>query len=302
LIILSIKGFTGPGDYFVTATLPQGEPSENRRRRSLTRYSLVIAGLMIGLLFSLDGVVLLFLGQARTQSSALAISTLPRALGSERLAVDASHLTALTAELPAASSIAERQTVMQRIDGLRGALTADMDMLRQAGLTAEDDAALIKTEEALIDGAAAMNGVAQSGIDLHDELSRQRDRARAGCESNSASRDCQEILWALAGSGADVPSRDDQPALKAVAVLRRDLAINEQRRINLLRRQSELASRFLALASAQSELAADEIRVQQDSIVWWVTRIEWVLGVALMATFAASAGLWMARPKRAPED
>ncbi len=301
MIILSIKGFTGPGDYFVTATLPQGEPSENRRRRSLARYSLAIAGLVIGLLFALDGVVLLFLTQARTQSSSLAISTLPRALGSERLAVDASHLTALTAELPAASSIAERQTVMQRVDGLRAALTADMDILRQAGLSNEDDAALIKTEEALIDGAAAMNGVAQSGIDLHEELSRQRDRARMGCESKSGTRECQEILWALAGSGSDVQPRDDQPALRAVAVLQRDLAINEQRRINLLRRQSELASRFLALASAQSELAADEIRAQQDSIVWWVTRIEWVLAIALAVTFAASAGLWIAQPKRESE-
>lgn len=280
----------------MTTTLAQGDTTENRR--SLARYSLAIAGIVVGLLFMLDGVVLLFLSQARTQSNSLAISTLPRALGSERLAVDASHLTALTAELPAASSIAERQTVMQRIDGLRDTLAADMDMLRQAGLTAEEDGALIKTEEALIDGAAAMNGVAQSGIDLHDELSRQRDRARTACESKGGSRECQEILWVLAGSGLEAQSRDDLPALKAVAVLQRDLAINEQRRINLLRRQSELASRFLALASAQSERAAEEIRRQQDSIVWWVTKIEWVLGIALLVTFAASAGLLLTQPRR----
>jgi hypothetical protein len=106
----------------------------NRRRRSIARYSLWVGTLLIGLLFALDGLVLLFLSQARLQSDRLAASTLPRAVAAQRLAVDASHLTALTAELPAAASVAERLTAMQRIDGLRAALSADLDMLRKAGL------------------------------------------------------------------------------------------------------------------------------------------------------------------------
>lgn len=255
----------------------------NRRRRSIARYSLWVGTLLIGLLFAVDGVVLLFLNQARLQSDRLAASTLPRAVAAQRLAVDASHLTALTAELPAAASVAERQTAMQRIDGLRTAFSADLELLRKAGLGADDDAVLVRTEAALLDGANSMNGVAQSGIDLREELARQRDRARQGCEAKNRTRECQDMLWALAGSGEEAALSEDEPGLKAVAVLQRDLAINEQRRINLLRRQSELAARFLSLAGAQSEGAGDELGIQQHLVVLWIVRIEWVMGAALVA-------------------
>ncbi|GEM_PF-4517263 len=263
------------------------------------RHSLWVGALLIGLLFLIDGTVLLFLNRARMQSDLLAADTLPRAIAAQRLAVDASHLAALTAELPAASSVAERQTVMQRVDGLRTALAADLDMLRKAGLGGEEDAALMRTEAALLDGADAMNGVAQSGIDLRQELSRQRDRARQGCETRAASRECQDMLWALAGSGdASGSMRDDEPGLKAVAVLQRDLVINEQRRTNLLRRQSELASRFLALAGAQSEAARDELERQQRMVVLWIGRIEWMLGAALAGTLLVLLRLRLTVRKR----
>jgi hypothetical protein len=271
----------------------------NRRLRSIGGYSLWVAGLLIGLLFAVDGVVLLFLGNARVQSDQLATATLPRAVAAQRLAVDASHLTALTAELPAAASVAERQTVMQRIDGLRGALSTDIDMLRTAGLSPDDDAALARTERDLIDGAAAMNGVAQSGIDLHDELARQRDLARRSCETKASSRDCQGMLWALAGSGETIGLGDGEPALKAVAILQRDLAINDQRRINLLRRQSEVAARFLSLAGAQSEMAGDELGRQQTMVILWVSRVEWVLASALTVTLAALLRLRFVARRRA---
>jgi hypothetical protein len=258
---------------------------KNRRQRSIARYFLWVGTLLVGLLFVVDGVALLFLTQARLQSDRLAANTLPRAVAAQRLAVDASHLTALAAELPAAASVAERETAMQRVGGLRAALAADLDLLRQAGLSADDDAVLMRTEAALLDGADAMNGVAQSGIDLRDELARQRDRARAGCEAKGRARDCQDMLWALAGSGETGGElHEDEPGLKAVAVLQRDLAINEQRRINLLRRQSELAARFLALAAAQSESAGEDLGAQQRMIVLWVERLEWVMGAALAAT------------------
>jgi len=258
----------------------------NRRRRSIARYSLWVGTLLIGLLFAVDGLVLLFLSQARLQSDRLAASTLPRAVAAQRLAVDASHLTALTAELPAAASVAERLTAMQRVDGLRAALSADLDMLRKAGLGPDEDAALVRTEAALRDGAESMNGVAQSGIDLRDELARQRDLARQSCDSKGRSRECQDMLWVLAGSGAATGVSEDEPGLKAVAVLQRDLAINEQRRINLLRRQSELAARFLSLAGAQSESAGEELSLQQHMVVLWIERIEWVMGAALMGALA----------------
>ena len=263
-----------------------GSPGD-RRRRSLSRYFLWVGTLLVGLLFAVDGVVLLFLHQAGKQSDLLAENTLPRAVAAQRLAVDASHLTALTAELPAAGSVAERQTVMQRIDGLRTALAADLDLLRKGGLGADDDAALSRAEAALLDGADSMNGIAQSGIDLRGELARQRDRAREGCEAKGKARECQDMLWALAGSGQGPGElRDDEPGLKAVAVLQRDLIVNEQRRINLLRRQSELASRFLSLAGAQSESAGDDLREQQHRVVQGIERVEWVMGVALAATLA----------------
>jgi len=256
----------------------------DRRRRSIVRYSLWVGTLLVALLFAIDGIVLLSLNLARVQSDLLAASTLPRAVAAQRLTVDASHLTALTAELPAAASVAERQTVMQRIDGLRMALANDRDLLRKAGLSADDDSALMRTEAALLDGADAMNGVAQSGIDLREELTRQRDRARQACDSKGRTRECQDVLWALAGSGEmGGEIRDDEPGLKAVAVLQRDLGINEQRRINLLRRQSELAARFLAMASAQSESAGEELGLQQRMVVRWIERIEWAMGVALAA-------------------
>jgi hypothetical protein len=227
---------------------------------------------------------------------------LPRAVAAQRLAVDASHLAALTAELPAAASVAERQTVMQRVDGLRTTLAADLDMLRKAGLASEEDAVLMRTQAALLDGANSMNGVAQSGIDLRQELARQRDRAREGCETRAASRECQDMLWALAGSGdASGAMRDDEPELKAVSVLQRDLAINEQRRINLLRRQSELASRFLALAGAQSESARDELERQQHMVVLWIERVEWVLGVALAGTLLVMLRLRLVAWRKAPK-
>jgi len=259
------------------------------------RHSLWVGAVLIALLFAVDGAVLLFLNRARTQSDQLAADTLPRAVAAQRLAVDASHLAALTSELPASSSVAERQTVMQRIDGLRGALAADLDMLRKAGLGGEEDGVLTRTEAALLDGADSMNGVAQSGIDLRQELARQRDRARQGCEARAASRECQDMLWALAGSGDVI---GDEPGLKAVAVLQRDLAINEQRRVNLLRRQSELASRFLSLAGAQSEGAREELERQQRMIVLWIERVEWVLGAALAATLAALLRLRLLTRKR----
>jgi len=269
-----------------------GEGPMNQRRRGVVRHSLWVSAVLIGLLFAVDGVVLLFLNQARMQSDLLAAGTLPRAVAAQRLAVDASHLAALTAELPASVSVAERQTVMQRIDGLRSALAADVALLRKAGLSADEEAALARTQAALLDGADAMNGVAQSGIDLREELARQRDRARAGCEAKSASRECQDMLWALAGSGeAGAAMRDDEPGLKAVAVLQRDVAINEQRRINLLRRQSELAARFLSLASAQSESAGGELDRQQRMVVLWVERVEWVLGAVLAVVLAVAARL-----------
>jgi hypothetical protein len=255
----------------------------NRRRRSIARYSLWVGTLLIGALFAVDGVALLFLNQARLQSDRLAASTLPRAVAAQRLAVDASHLTALTAELPAAASVAERQTSMERIGGLRAALANDLDALRKAGLGAADDAALVRTEAALLDGADAMNGVAQSGIDLRGELARQRDRARQGCEIKARNRECQDMLWALAGASDASGLSEDEPGLKAVAVLQRDLLVNEQRRINLLRRQSELAARFLSLAGAQSEGAGDELSGQQHLVVLWIERIEWVMGAALAA-------------------
>lgn len=272
----------------------------NRRRRSIARYFLWVGALLIGLLFAVDGVVLVFLTQARTQSDLLAAGTLPRAVAAQRLAVDASHLAALTAELPASSSVAERQTVMQRVDGLRGALAADVELLRKAGLGPDEDAALTRTEAALLDGADAMNGVAQSGIDLHEELARQRDRARQGCEARSAPRECQDMLWALAGSGdGSGAMRDDEPGLKAVAVLQRDLAINEQRRINLLRRQSDLAARFLSLAAAQSEGAGEALERQQHMVVLWIERVEWVLGAALAGTLAVLLRLRIVARRRA---
>jgi len=259
------------------------------------RHSLWVGAVLIALLFAVDGAVLLFLNRARMQSDLLAADTLPRAVAAQRLAVDASHLAALTAELPASSSVAERQTVMQRIDGLRAALAADLDMLRKAALGGEEDKALTRTEAALLDGADAMNGVAQSSIDLRQELARQRDRARQSCEARAASRECQDMLWALAGAG-DVTG--DEPGLKAVAVLQRDLAINEQRRINLLRRQSELASRFLSLAGAQSEGARDELERQQRMVVLWIERVEWVLAAALAVTLTVLLRLRLLTRKR----
>lgn len=272
----------------------------NRRRRSIARYFLWVGALLIGLLFAVDGVVLAFLTQAGTQSHLLAAGTLPRAVAAQRLAVDASHLAALTAELPASASVAERQTVMQRVDGLRAALAADVDLLRKAGLGPDQDAALTRTEAALLDGADAMNGVAQSGIDLREELERQRDRARQGCEARSGSRECQDILWALAGSGgATGAMREDEPGLKAVAVLQRDLAINEQRRVNLLRRQSDLAARFLSLAAAQSESAAEELARQQRMVVLWIARVEWVLGAVLAGTLVVLLRLRVVARRRA---
>lgn len=270
----------------------------NRRRRSIARYFLWVGTLLVGLLFAVDGTVLLFLGRARVQSDLLAGGTLPRAVAAQRLAVDASHLTALTAELPAAESVAERQTAMQRIDGLRAALVTDLDVLRKAGLGPDDDAALVRTEGQLLDGADSMNGVAQSGIDLREELARQRDRARQECDSKHQARECEDILWALAGSGGAEGVRDDAPGLKAVAVLQRDLAINEQRRINLLRRQSELAARFLSLAGAQSEGAGEELRHQQATVVLWIERVEWVLGTALAVTLAVVLRLWFVARRR----
>lgn len=272
----------------------------NRRRRSIARYSLWVGTLLVGALFAVDGVVLLFLNQARLQSDRLAASTLPRAVAAQRLAVDASHLTALTAELPAAASVAERQTSMQRIDGLRTSLANDLEALRKAGLGADDDAALVRTEAALLDGADAMNGVAQSGIDLREELARQRDRAREGCEAKGHSRECLDMLWALAGSGEMGDGlREDEPGLKAVAVLQRDLLVNEQRRINLLRRQSELAARFLSLAGAQSEGAGEELGVQQHLVVLWIERVEWVMGAALVAALGVLLRLRYVARRRA---
>jgi len=259
------------------------------------RHSLWVGAVLIALLFAVDGAVLLFLNRARTQSDQLAADTLPRVVAAQRLAVDASHLAALTSELPASSSVAERQTVMQRIDGLRGALAADLDMLRKAGLGGEEDGVLTRTEAALLDGADAMNGVAQSGIDLRQELARQRDRARQSCETRAASRECQDMLWALVGAG-DVTG--GEAGLKAVAVLQRDLAINEQRRVNLLRRQSELASRFLSLAGAQSEGAREELERQQRIVVLWIERVEWVLGAALAATLLVLSRLRQLTRKR----
>ena len=259
------------------------------------RHSLWVGAVLIALLFAVDGAVLLFLNRARTQSDKLAADTLPRAVAAQRLAVDASHLAALTAELPASSSVAERQTVMQRIDGLRGALAADLDRLRKAGLGGEEDGVLTRTQAALLDGADSMNGVAQSGIDLRQELARQRDRARQGCEARAASRECQDMLWALAGAG-DVTG--DEAGLKAVAVLQRDLAINEQRRVNLLRRQSELAARFLSLAGAQSEGAREELERQQSMVVLWIERVEWVLAAALAVTLTVLLRLRLLTRKR----
>lgn len=255
--------------------------------RSITRYSLWVGGLLVALLSAADGVALAFLIQARAQSEALSAGALPRAVAAERLAVDASHLTALTDELPGAASVAERQTVMQRIDGLRAALASDLDMLKKAGLNAADLAALTKAQAELLEGADAMNGVAQSGIDLESELSRQRDRARAACEQRAANPQCQEVLWALAGSAKAAPVKADQPELRMVAVLQRDIAVNEQHRVNLLRRQSEMAARFLALAGGQSEAAAEEMRRQQQNITAWVIRLEWGLAATLIVTVAS---------------
>lgn len=221
--------------------------------RSITRYSLWVGGLLIALLSAADGVALIFMIEARGESEALSSGALPRAVAAERLAVDSSHLTVLTSELSSAASAAERQTVMDRIDGLRAALAGDLDLLKRAGLTANDRAALAKAQGELLQGADAMNGVAQSSIDLESELARQRDRAE----------------------------------MQAVTVLQRDLAVNDQRRINLLRRQSEMASRFLALAGAQSEVAAEEMRRQQNSITAWVIRLEWGLAATLFVTVAA---------------
>ena len=263
---------------------------------------LLIATMLIGLLFAVDGVVLLFLNDARMQSEALAGGTLPRVVAAQRLAVDASHLAALTAELPASASVAERQTVIQRIDGMKTSFAANIAILRKAGLGADEDSALMRAEAALVEGAEAMNGIAQSGIDLRNELARQRDRARQGCETRANSRECQDMLWALAGSGdSGGAMRADEPELKAVAVLQRDLAINEQRRINLLRRQSELAARFLSLAGAQSEAAGDELARQQRLVVLWIGRMEWVLGAALAGTLLVLLRLKFSR-KRSPAE
>lgn len=232
--------------------------------RSIARYSLWMGGLLIALLSAVDGVALAFLIEARSQSEALSAGALPRAVAAQRLAVDASHLTVLTGELPGAASVAERQTVMERIDGLRAALSGDLDMLKKAGLDSKDQAALAKAQADLLEGADAMNGVAQSGIDLDSELTRQRDRAEA----------------------------------QAVAVLQRDIALNEQRRINLLRRQSEMAARFLALAGAQSAVAEEEMRRQQASITAWVTRLEWGLAATLIVTLAALVRLRVVARRR----
>lgn len=281
-------------------TLTQAQPPENRPRRSTARYALWLCGVLIAVLSLVDGVALAFLIEARAQSEALSAGALPRAVAAQRLAVDASHLTALADELPGASSVAERQTVMQRIDGLRTALSADIEMLKKAGLNAADQTAIVKAQADLLEGADAMNGVAQSGIDLEAELSRQRDRARDACEQRAATRGCQEVLWALAG-GQAAPVRDDQPELRAVAVLQRDIAVNEQRRVNLLRRQSEMAARFLALAGAQSEAAADEMRHHQQNITAWVVRLEWGLGATLAITFAALVRLQMVARRRRSE-
>ena len=271
----------------MSSRLTQAPSAENQRKRGPARYALWLCGLLIALLSAADGVALAVLIEARSQSEALSAGALPRAMAAQRLAVDASHLTALTDELPGAASVAERQTVMQRIDGLRSALDSDIDLLKKAGLKAADQAAIARALADLLAGADAMNGVAQSRIDLDVELSRQRDRARAACERRAAARGCQEILWMLAGSGQAAPMQDSQPELRAVAVLQRDIAQNEQRRINLLRRQSEMAARFLALAGAQSEAAAEEMRRQQRHITAWVARLEWGLGATLAVTLAA---------------
>lgn len=244
--------------------LTQAESPENRRPRSLARYFLGVGALLIALLSAVDGVALAFLIEARGQSEALSTGALPRAVAAQRLAVDASHLTVLTGELPGAASVAERQTVMERIDGLRAALAGDLDMLKKAGLKANDQVALAKAQADLLEGADAMNGVAQSAIDLESELTRQRDKGEA----------------------------------QAVAVLQRDIALNDQRRINLLRRQSEMAARFLALAGAQSEVAEEEMRSQQQSITAWVTRLEWGLGATLIVTVAALIRLGIVARRR----
>lgn len=248
----------------MSSKLAQAQPPEKRGPRSLARYFLWVGGLLIALLSAVDGVALAFLIQARMQSESLSAGVLPRALAAERLAVDASHLTALTSELPGTASVPERQTVMERIDGLRAALAADLDLLKKAGLSENDQAALAKAQADLLEGADAMNGVAQSGIDLAGELTRQRDRAES----------------------------------QAVAVLQRDIALNEQRRVNLLRRQSEMAARFLTLAGAQSEVAAEELRRQQQSITAWVMRLEWGLGATLIVTVAALLRLWIVARRR----
>jgi signal transduction histidine kinase len=271
--------------------LSHGRNTARHHHRSVARYFFWGGSALAALTILVGGIALAFLDLARGQTKTMQEVYWPRSVAAQRLAVDASHLTTLTAELPNLSGNAERRTTLQRIEGIKLALTADIDMLRAAGLNEINLNATITAEQALLDGIEALNDVAQIGIDLRTDLARQKNLARANCEILSKSPECRTVLWALAALSDDILVTGSVPGLEAVAVAQRAMINNDQRRINLLRRQSDLAARFLFLASSQSDDAAREIARQQEDIVAWAGRIEWVLTATMLAALLLALAL-----------
>lgn len=277
-------------------TKPQSP--HTRAQRSLARYFTWGGGALAALVFAIGGASLLFLETARTSSEQSVDIYWPRSVAALRLAADASHLIALTTELPSAASDAERQTVLQRIDGVKNNLSSDLSMLREAGVAEDDLSAMVKAQQALMDGVDLTNELVQNGVEMRGELANQKEAARARCAALVDHPDCRAVILALAAPDLDSAPIRPVPGLETVVSLQRDLFANEQRRLNLARRQSEIAGRFLFLASSQSDEAVARIRAQQNTIVDWSIRTEWIMGLVLLTGLLLAIGLRVVMRRR----
>jgi len=261
-------------------------------QRSLTRYFYWVTAVFTLLLVLVGGISLALLDQTRHQSDSMGETLLPRSMAAERLSMDAGHLAALGADIPAAVNEAERQTVLQRIASTKAALSADLEQLKAAGLGNDALIKISDTVQSLTAGSDLLNSLIDKETALQLELSARQSEALSLCRGVQLSADCRLLLDILAEPGDMADSRAEGLALlKPALQSQRELQSIQQRRQNMSRRQSEMVGRLLFVASSQSDDASQEsIRLQKETTEWTV-RIEWLLGLvmllALMLLFGA---------------
>lgn len=270
------------------------------------------------------GVVAAFLAQRQVDAAAqLGAVALPQFVAAQRLSGDVYALTNYAQQFQTVSTLAERATLQERIDGRAvGVDRALGELQRLAGgdspILRQLSAARVDLTAGVADLVAATEAVVRSGEALRALTGRLRGEG-AQSPDNAALAALRELTALAAAAPTPLtlrniarqfdlamdaaPDNDDVRRLAALmrgedgvaATRRRELEARQQQRF-MVRRQADAGDRMAAVASALTAEAQQALDAAGAAAAAGAERLRWLLAAAIVAGAASGfAGLRLLR-------